>query len=639
MDKYDIFISYRRLDVGGKAEHLKDLLESNYKVRVSFDRENLTGIFDVELAKRIDQCKDFLLVIGAHSFAFEEKDFEEEQVALYNFFASCTLEEFEAKIRKLGRDAPIDFVRIEIARALHRKVNIIPIVPERTKEFSFSDLDFPSDIVEIQRHNAVFYSNSPDALFKDIIPKIRRHLTFFNGKQPFLNGEQSLNRDEEMVIDEILTNMVKVEGGRYRMGVAPDAAGKYDEDVDKELETPQIVQDIETFWIAKYETSVSEWHRIMGGRYDKEFAQAPIANVSYDECTLFAEKLSDLTGLDFQLPTEAEWEYAARGGIFADTTKYAGSNNPDSVAWYSKNSGGYAHVRNDNNGGFYCNNLDLYDMSGNVSEWCNTDFRRYSDILSKKPDPLVIDPNSKVIRGGNYDSEAYGITVYHREPMNVLAKAETVGFRLITKTMKPMDIVTKNFTQEFTKDMQAAYDACMKMSISIGSGSQVGLQAANKAFKECNTKKFGTLRCLDAKPLSLDGHFVFDEVFVDSLIDGRNVYKFAQQYASGRAMRSTTSSGYILTKNGAVRKLSSAKYSFPASGQQELAVVAEAGGLITLRVHDKTNDKWYIDTVDVKKGQTSRTLSFSLPENKRSLIEIEIINTTNRDISFVVISN
>lgn len=193
--------------------------------------------------------------------------------------------------------------------------------------------------------------------------------------------------------------------------------------------------------------------------------------------------------------------------------------------------------------------------------------------------------------------------------------------------------------QELSKDMQAVYDACVKMSISIGTGSQTGLQAANTAFKKCDTKDFSSLRCMDHEPLSLDGHFVFDEVFVDSLIAGRNVYKFAQRYASNRTVRGTSSSGKIFSKTGAVRKSSCVKYSFASRGRQELAVVAESGGLITLRVYDKTHDKWYNDTVDVKKGRPSRILVFNLPENERSLLEVKIINTTQNDISFVVISN
>ena len=96
--QYDIFISYRRTDTGDKAEHLKDLLEPRYKNRVSFDRENLTGLFDVSLIQRIDQCKDFLLIVGKNSFSFSEKDFAPDNVALYKYLARCTQKDFEAKL-------------------------------------------------------------------------------------------------------------------------------------------------------------------------------------------------------------------------------------------------------------------------------------------------------------------------------------------------------------------------------------------------------------------------------------------------------------------------------------------------------------------------------------------------------------
>ena len=173
--KYDIFISYRRQDSGDKAEHLKDLLEPEFKGRISFDRENLTGLFDVLLLNRIDQCKDFLLIVGKNSLIFNEKDFTPEQVDLYGYLATCTQDEFEKRIIELGANAHLDFVRIEIARALHRKgLNIIPIVPESTDDFNFSKLSLPPDIVGLKRYEAVFYSDSPNALFKDVVSKINQ---------------------------------------------------------------------------------------------------------------------------------------------------------------------------------------------------------------------------------------------------------------------------------------------------------------------------------------------------------------------------------------------------------------------------------------------------------------------------------
>ena len=175
--KYDIFISYRRTDTGQRAEHLKDLLDNDYKDRISFDRENLTGLFDVELARRIDTCVDFLLLIDEKSLVYTEKDNSDENICLYNYLATASIGDFEAKINELGPDYPLDFVRIEIARALHRRdANIIPIVPETSDKFNFAKLYLPKDIVGLKRYDAIFFSKNKDSLFKDILNKLRHHL-------------------------------------------------------------------------------------------------------------------------------------------------------------------------------------------------------------------------------------------------------------------------------------------------------------------------------------------------------------------------------------------------------------------------------------------------------------------------------
>ena len=175
--KYDIFISYRRTDTGQRAEHLKDLLDNDYKDRISFDRENLAGLFDVELARRIDTCVDFLLLIDEKSLVYTEKDNSDENICLYNYLATASIGDFEAKINELGPDYPLDFVRIEIARALHRRdANIIPIVPETSDKFNFAKLYLPKDIVGLKRYDAIFFSKNKDSLFKDILNKLRHHL-------------------------------------------------------------------------------------------------------------------------------------------------------------------------------------------------------------------------------------------------------------------------------------------------------------------------------------------------------------------------------------------------------------------------------------------------------------------------------
>ncbi len=480
MKHYDIFISYRRKDAGEKAEHLKDLLDSRYKNRISFDRENLTGKFAPKLIKRIDNCKDFLLVIAQNSFNYKDSDFEEEKVKLYEYLATCTQEKFEEKIEELGVNADLDFVRIEVARALKRKnLNIIPIVPQSTDNFKFASLNLPPDIAGIKGYEAIFYSDNADALFKDVVPKLKPHIkskadipmknlvyaiislivigsiawggweyhkiqinkqkvalqndimVYFEeaGMNNILNQEinlsPSISLNQLQVIDNILRKMKLVEGGSFMQGAAPNADGTYDDEVCPEVETPQKQQSVETFYMAQYEVSVQEWCTIMDKSYAADSSLYPITHISFEECMQFIDCLYNMTGLHFNLPQEEQWEYAARGGIYNQNTKFAGSNIPDNVAWYENNSKNQTLICDATNYGIDANELDLFNMSGNVSEWCCTQFRPYnSEIINP-------DPTAMVIRGGAYDSPVYEVAVFHRSPMKPTASAANIGCRLI----------------------------------------------------------------------------------------------------------------------------------------------------------------------------------------------------------------
>jgi hypothetical protein len=190
-----------------------------------------------------------------------------------------------------------------------------------------------------------------------------------------------------------------------------------------------------------------------------------------------------------------------------------------------------------------------------------------------------------------------------------------------------------------TPEVQATIDACLALRAAIGAGSNEGLKQANKALKACDVQPFNKLRCREEQPPSLNGHFVFETEFVDSLIQNRKVYKFAQQYADRSVKRATSSSGKVFAKTCMVKGKKSITYTLVAKGTQYIAVVTEPKGLVTLRIHDKTNDKWYNDTDDVNTGRPSRIQTLDLPKDKNSLLEIEIINTSKKDISFVIIGN
>lgn len=186
---YKIFISYRHDDTADKAEHLLSLLEaSGYKGLVSFDRDNLDGRFDLEIMRRLDACTDFIAIIGSYTLA----NIKKEEALWYQKLATCTVEDFptietafiaeKCERRKTNdeeireEDKRIDFVRLEIARAIAKGKNVIPVVPVNSEIFNFDKLELPDDIKLFNKYQAEKYQDSKNFLFKDILPKIKKRL-------------------------------------------------------------------------------------------------------------------------------------------------------------------------------------------------------------------------------------------------------------------------------------------------------------------------------------------------------------------------------------------------------------------------------------------------------------------------------
>ena len=196
----------------------------------------------------------------------------------------------------------------------------------------------------------------------------------------------------------ISIEMVRVEAGTFIMGAI------------QEIEEPNYwekpahqVTLTNNFYIGKYEVTQTLWKAVMGKRpsYFKG-DNLPVEQVSWDDCQEFISKLNSITGKTFRLPTEAEWEYAARGGNKSIGYLYSGSNNLSDVAWYDGNSGNSTHAVGSKQG----NELGIYDMAGNVYEWCQDWYEDYSGSLQVNPTGAT-SGSFHVFRGGSWYSNAW----------------------------------------------------------------------------------------------------------------------------------------------------------------------------------------------------------------------------------------
>lgn len=261
--------------------------------------------------------------------------------------------------------------------------------------------------------------------------------------------------------------MVRVQGGTFTMGATSEQGSDAFDD-----EKPAHKVTLSDYYIGETEVTQALWKAVMGsnpseftpaeadasrGSYDdfvanakllnakkpgtvriptrnewnaamvttKGSLQKPVENVNWEDCQTFIKKLNQLTGKKFRLPTEAEWEFAARGGVKSKGYKYAGSNSIGDVAWYTDNSSSTTH----DVGSKRANELGLYDMAGNVWEWCSDWYGDYS--FSSQTNPRGASSGSdRVRRGGGWSSGARGCRVSNRNYNTSTYRDYCLGLRL-----------------------------------------------------------------------------------------------------------------------------------------------------------------------------------------------------------------
>jgi formylglycine-generating enzyme required for sulfatase activity len=244
-------------------------------------------------------------------------------------------------------------------------------------------------------------------------------------------SEPQVVKDEKFNID-----MVLVQGGTFKMGCTAEQSSCGGD------EKPVRNVTLGDFYIGKYPVTQKLWFQVMGSnpsKFKKDAKQSyttlfaeednfPVENVSYMMVQEFIEKLNAKTGKRYRLPTEAEWEYAARGGNKSKGYIYSGGNYIDDVAWHNGNSQGKTHAV----GGKEPNELGVHDMSGNVWEWANDWKGAYSssdETNPKGPNKGGLD-NYRVFRGGSWNYNSKNCRVSKRENAPPDYKAAHGGFRL-----------------------------------------------------------------------------------------------------------------------------------------------------------------------------------------------------------------
>ena len=239
-------------------------------------------------------------------------------------------------------------------------------------------------------------------------------------------SDKSQSFNEELAIPvngNVYVELVKVEAGSFNMGATLEMQEPYRN--EKPVHRVTLTNN---YYIGKYEVTQALWQAVMGSNPSQiKGDNLPVETVNWNDCQGFISKLNAMTGKRFRLPTEAEWEYAARGGKKSRGYQYSGSNTLGDVAWYDGNSGFKTHAV----GTKQPNELGIYDMAGNVLEWCQDRYGSYSSSPQTNP-TRAVGGAGRVNRGGSFFDPARDCRTSFRSTLVTSdIRSDDLGFRLV----------------------------------------------------------------------------------------------------------------------------------------------------------------------------------------------------------------
>ena len=398
--KHDVFISYSRKDsaIAEKICKAFDQVDVTYFI----DREKIGGTanYFLKIADGIDNSKIMLLLASANSYKSDYVSIEihyafDQRVVVLPYALDDTFPPEDFKIlliranwHNFNNDPIVPKLLTSIAELLGKEEELVSKIEELTKKIK--DL-------ELQDNNA---SKKSETTQSTTLEEIATQELLLNDHVRESLPETTVQTNEvsqsfeQVSVNGVSFNMVRVQGGTFTM----DGPLKRGSD-----EIPTHSVTLPDYWIGETVVTQELWHAVMGNNPSKyKGTKNPVELVNWWDCLEFIYRLNLLTGKQFHLPTEAEWEYAARGGNVSCGYKYAGSNNLDDVAWYDDNSGGQTHPVKQK----FPNELGIYDMNGNVWEWCECWHGFYSSNAK-----INLEGDSqgtyRLLRGGGWHSNMH----------------------------------------------------------------------------------------------------------------------------------------------------------------------------------------------------------------------------------------